>query len=105
MKKLVLLTAVLALAAGLTLQTPVVHAQSGQAQVTFLNNTATPLSFGVDDTSGYICRVFVQYGSCSTYVTPGSHTLFAKTDDGKVALTEALYAEAGETYTWTIVPQ
>lgn len=83
---------------------PVAQAQS-QATVVFYNNLTTPVKFGVDDPSGYICRIFVQYGSCTVHVSPGSHTLIAKEDNDALIQSEDMVAEAGKGYSWTIYPK
>jgi hypothetical protein len=96
--KVTLLVA-LALVATLTAPMPTAQAQS-QATIYFYNNTPTPYTFAVDDEN--ICRVFVQYGSCSVSVSPGYHKLTSKFDNGVVDETEGLSAEAGKRYSWTM---
>lgn len=81
---------------------PMVQAQS-TGLVTFLNNTATPLTFSIDDV-GSTCRVFVQYGSCSLRTSVGGHTLIAKYDNGTVGVTDTADVPAAG-FTWTIYEQ
>jgi hypothetical protein len=93
------IVAIASLIAALAIPKPVAQAQS-TGLVTFLNNTSTPLTFSVDDV-GYTCRVGVQYGSCSARAAVGGHTLYAKYDSGRVAVTRSIELSA-DGFTWTI---
>jgi hypothetical protein len=77
--------------------------QSEQAKINVYNNTPFAISFFVDDEDGYRCRIVVQYGYDNFYVSPGSHVLVAKTDDGTEAANRTIDCEEGHTYEWTII--
>lgn len=79
-----------------------VTAQDNQSTLIFYNNTSVALSLVVDNEHGHRCRVFVQYGSCSTYVTAGSHAVAAKLDNGEVGVASSFSVKVGETFTWTV---
>ena len=98
------LKAVLAGAAllALVLYCSSVKAESNQSTLIFFNNTSFPLSLVVDKEHGHRCRVFVQYGTCSTYVTAGSHGVQAKYDDDTVAADDTFTVAVDETFEWTV---
>lgn len=93
----------LAVLVALAFSGPSATAESNCATLIFENNTADHLYFFVDKEPGHRCSVFVQYGSCRTYVTAGKRTLEAKEDDGTVAVTDTMTFKCGDKRTWTIV--
>ncbi len=56
----------------------------------------------VDREDGYRCRVFVQYGRCSTFVTVGTHFVQALYDTREEAAHDTFTLVAGEIVEWTI---
>ena len=102
MKRLIMALALAALVA-VAFSGPSVTAESNCATLIFENNTTDHLYFFVDKEQGHRCSVFVQYGSCRTFVTAGKRTLEAKYDDGTVAVTDTMTFKCGDKRTWTIV--
>jgi len=71
---------------------------TGWGQVTMVNKTSMTLDLYVD--GGYGCRALKGL-MCTTHVRAGTHTLVAKTSDGR-SVSTSVTLNSGDSFTWTI---